>query len=402
MASIIKSDNGVSSGVTGIVQTADSTGQLAFQTTNSAGTAVTALTLNNSQQATFANTINVPNTFGFKNRIINGAMVIDQRNAGASVATPAGYTLDRWQVLQSTTGKISTQQNQGSVTPPSGFSNYLGVTSGSAYSVGSGDYYLILQNIEGYNVADLGYGTANAKTVTISFQVYSSLTGTFGGALTNGAGTRSYPFTYTVVSANTWTTISVTIAGDTTGTWGSTNSVGMQLIFGLGVGSTHSGTPGSWSNSAYYSATGAVSVVGTNGATFYITGVQLEVGTQATSFDYRPFTTELALCQRYCFVPNLTYNNYSGVCNSTTSGLVSLSLPVPMRIAPAGTFSGSFSGDNGLVVQTYSAANVSLNNSGVNTVRVYFTGGSGTAFTGGQAFGSNAASTGTIILSSEL
>ena len=237
----------------------------------------------------------------FKNRIINGAMVIDQRNAGAST-TPANgtYTLDRWQAYQSTASKYSLQQNAGSITPPVGFSNYLGVTSLSAYSVASGDYYLIQQRIEGFNFSDMAWGTANAKTVTLSFQIYSSLTGTFGGSLVNNANNRSYPFSYSISTANTWTSVSVTIAGDTTGTWvGATNGIGVNINFSLGVGSTYSGTAGAWAGANYLSVTGATSVVGTNGATFYITGVQLEKGSTATSFDYRPFGTELQLCQRY-------------------------------------------------------------------------------------------------------
>jgi len=236
-----------------------------------------------------------------RNRIINGAMVIDQRNAGASV-TPANgvytYTLDRWAGFATQASKYTVQQNAGSVTPPVGFVNYLGATSSSAYSVTSSDLFMLSQFIEGYNIADLGWGTANAKTVTLSFQVYSSLTGTFGGALLNSAQNRVYPFTYTISSANTWTSISVTIAGDTSGTWLKTNGVGIQVNFGLGAGSSNTNTAGAWTTSGY-TASGAVSVVGTNGATFYITGVQLEVGTQATSFEYRQIGTEISLCQRY-------------------------------------------------------------------------------------------------------
>ena len=240
-----------------------------------------------------------------KNRIINGAMVIDQRNAGASVSiqSSTGYTLDRWNTASSQNSKFSVQQNAGSVTTPAGFTNYLGVTSSSAYTVGSSELFTISQPIEAFNTADLAWGTANAKTVTVSFQVYSSLTGTFGGALRNATGSRCYPFSYSIASANTWTSISVTIAGDTSGTWaGSTNGIGIYLSIGLGVGSTLSGTAGSWSSpsgAGYFSSTGAVSVVGTNGATFYITGVQLEVGSSATGFEYRQYGQELALCQRY-------------------------------------------------------------------------------------------------------
>ena len=235
-----------------------------------------------------------------KNRIINGEMVIDQRNAGASVTpTVDVYTLDRWQAECAVASKYSVQQNAGSVTPPAGFTNYLGATSTSAYSVGSGDFFSILQIIEGYNIADFGWGTANAKTVTISFWVRSSLTGTFGGAIENNGATRCYPFSYTISAANTWEQKSVTVAGDTSGTWNAINGRGLVLRFSLGVGSTYAGTAGAWGSTRYFGVTGQTQVVGTNGATFYITGVQLEVGSTATIFDYRPYGTELALCQRY-------------------------------------------------------------------------------------------------------
>jgi hypothetical protein len=238
-----------------------------------------------------------------KNRCINGNMVIDQRNAGAS-GTITGYTVDRWGYNATQTSKITWQQNAGSVTLPVGFTNYLGFTSSSAYTVLTGDTFYASQAIEGYNIADLGWGTANAKTVTLSFQVYSSLTGTFGGALVNSAGNRSYPFSYTVSSANTWTAISVTIAGDTSGTWLTTNGVGIALRVGLGSGATYSGTAGAWAAGNYVQSTSSVSVVGTNGATFYITGVQLEVGSSATGYEYRQYGQELALCQRYYEVMN--------------------------------------------------------------------------------------------------
>jgi hypothetical protein len=227
-------------------------------------------------------------------------MVISQRN-GTSSFTPANgdYTLDRWIYQAYQAGKVTCQQNAGSVTPPVGFTNYLGYTSTSAYTVGSGEAFWTSQRIEGFNIADLGWGTANAKTVTFSFWVRSSLTGTFGGAIGNSAGTQSYPFGYTISSANTWEQKTITVAGSTTGSWPTDNSIGLLCAFSLGAGSTFSGTAGAWTGSQILSVTGATSVVGTSGATFYITGVQLEVGTQATSFEYRQYGTELALCQRY-------------------------------------------------------------------------------------------------------
>jgi hypothetical protein len=278
-----------------------------------------------------------------KNRIINGAMVIDQRNAGASVTiSSAQYTLDRWRAEMDVASKYSVQQNAGSVTPPIGFTNYLGCTSLSAYSVPSSGYYMLQQPIEGYNIADLGWGTANAKTVTLSAWVYSSLTGTFGGSVANSGTSRSYPFTYTISSANTWTQISVTIAGDTTGTWVTNNGVGMFVRFGIGVGSIYSGTAGVWSGSTNFSATGATSVVGTNGATFYITGVQLEVGSTATSFDYRPYTTELSLCYRYCYALYKGDNIYYATAGYYTSTDVrtQIQMPVNMRTTPTISYTG--------------------------------------------------------------
>jgi hypothetical protein len=240
--------------------------------------------------------------YSFKNRIINGAMMIDQRNAGASVTpTSAGYTLDRFIYQLSQASKAAIQQNAGSVTPPTGFSNYLGVTSSSAYSVGASESFYIVQRVEGFNFADMAWGTANAQTVTLSFWVRSSLTGTFGAAVWNSAANRAYPVAYTINAANTWEYKTITIPGDTTGTWiGATNGIGVNVAFGLGFGSSISGTSGAWNAGTAFMPTGATSVVGTNGATFYITGVQLEKGSTATSFDYRPYGTELALCQRYC------------------------------------------------------------------------------------------------------
>lgn len=237
---------------------------------------------------------------GRRNLIINGACGIDQRNAGASV-TPnlLAYPVDRIFGFGSVTGKFSCQQNSGSVTPPIGFENYIGAVSLSAYSVGSAEQYIFGQPIEGLNVSHLQWGTSSAATVTLSFYVRSSLTGTFGGALQNSAFDRSYPFSYTISTANVWERQTITIAGDTTGTWLKTNGVGIRVGFGLGAGSSVSGTAGAWASGNFVSATGATSLVGTNGATLYITGIQLELGSNASDFEHRSYGEELALCQRY-------------------------------------------------------------------------------------------------------
>jgi hypothetical protein len=273
----------------------------------------------------------------FRNRIINGDMRIDQRNAGASVTPDNAYTLDRWRMTNTQTGKLTVQQDAGAVTPPAGFIDYLGITSTSAYSVLTGDTFTINQPIEGFNTSDLGWGTANAKTVTISFWVRSSLTGTFGGAIVNANATRSYPYSYTISAANTWEYKTVTVAGDTSGTWLTNASVGVLLRFGLGSGATFSGTAGAWASANLVQPTSTVSVVGTNGATFYITGVQLERGTVATPFEYRQYQQELALCQRYfvSYGGDDVYERYGfGINNTTTNGYPVIYFPVEMRAIP--------------------------------------------------------------------
>jgi hypothetical protein len=273
---------------------------------------------------------------GFRNRIINGDMRIDQRNAGASVTpTNLQYLTDRWFAGLTQASKYTAQQNAGSVTPPSGYTNYLGVTSSSAYSVLTGDTFYIAQTIEGFNCADLGWGAAGAASVTLSFWVRSSLTGTFGGSVTNRTG-RSYPFSYTVSSANTWTQISVTIAGDTSGTWPTNNTASISVYFGLGSGATYSGTSGAWTGSVLIQPTSTVSVVGTSGATFYITGVQLEVGSVATPFERRDYGRELMLCQRYFVLCASATNEPLGLSTLVTTTAVAFSFfaPVTMRAAP--------------------------------------------------------------------
>jgi len=288
-----------------------------------------------------ATTVNTQNTFGFKNRIINGAMMIDQRNAGAEVnpAVNSTYYVDRWYAVSGAAGKFKIGQNAGAVTPPVGFVNYLGCTSLSSYSLGASEFFGVRQAVEGLNVADFGWGTANAQPITISFWVRSSLTGTFGFHVINTNGTRAYPASYTISAANTWEQKTVTISGDTSGTWLTTNGIGLILTFGLGYGSSISGTANVWNSGTAYMPTGATSVVGTSGATFYITGVQLEKGSTATSFDYRPYGTELALCQRYCLVySNATDGNFRffGFNYSTGVGLAQCYFPVQTRVAPTG------------------------------------------------------------------
>jgi hypothetical protein len=293
------------------------------------------------------------NTFGFKNRIINGDMRIDQRNAGANVTATitnvVTYTLDRMFYFATQASKMVIQQNAGSVTPPPGFSKYLGVTSSSAYTLLSTDQFSVAQRIEGNNIVDLAWGTSSAVAATLSFWVRSSLTGTFGLAVNNSTYNRTYTANYTINSANTWEYKTITIPGDTSGTWLTDNNTGIAISFGLGAGSSLSQTPGSWGTSGAITATGSTSIVSTNGATFQITGIQLEKGSQATPFDFRSIGQEVTLCQRYYeksynIDVNPNTNTGQGLVDVTGStnggGAVSMMVyyKVPKRTTPTVTF----------------------------------------------------------------
>jgi hypothetical protein len=275
--------------------------------------------------------LNIDDLYGFRNRIINGDMRIAQRGTGAFTAN-GNYPVDRFTLGNTSDASFSVQQDS---SVPAGFVNSVKFTTTTADATLTTTQRAILnQNIEGFNVADLGWGTANAKTITLSFWVRSSLTGTFGGSLVNADSNRSYPFTYSISSADTWEQKSVTIAGDTTGTWTTNNTTGIRVFFGLGVGPDRSGTAGSWAGANYQSATGAVSVISTLNATWYITGVQLEVGSVATPFERRPFGTELALCQRYYYRISEVASNAVGMCAATTNARLNITFPTTMRAAP--------------------------------------------------------------------
>ena len=276
---------------------------------------------------------------GFRNRIINGNMVIDQRYAGTATAnTISGYTVDRWNVSQTTTGKLVAQQNAASVTPPPGFTNYLGVTSQSAYAMTTSDCYNIYQWIEGYNINDLAYGTANARAITVSFWVYTSLIGVYSWRLVganNGGGYYSYVSTFTVSVANTWQFYSFTVPGSTAGQWFTNNSNGIafQITLANNTSSIITSSLNQWiSGNFQVASTQTGNIVATNGATFYLTGVQMERGSTATPFEFRQFGTELQLCQRY-------YENIAGgitTYNATSSAAKAV---VNMLVPKRGTMS---------------------------------------------------------------
>lgn len=330
-----------------------------------------------------------PNSMGFRNRLINSDMRIDQRNAGASVSNIAGpiYTLDRWVVIAAQASKITIQRNAGTVTPPAGFTNYLGITSSSSYPVTANESFSLEQIIEGFNVADLNWGTASAVPATLSFWVRSSLTGTFGGSIaTTKTAIWVMPFSYTVSVADTWTYVTVSVTAPTaTGGANTDNTAGVYVRLGLGAtGTSAGGTAGVWTNASNYTQpSGTVSVVGTNGATFYITGVQLEAGTVASPFERRDYGRELMMCQRYF------YRRTVGSQNNERFGMgmewsTSIQLPfqhfTPMRVAPSissgnVTNINAFDGGAGI---TGTCSSVTLDNSGVFITNVLFNGFSNT------------------------
>ena len=282
---------------------------------------------------------------GFKNRLINGAMVIDQRNNGASVSVALStYGVDRFMSAEDTDGTLSVQQVSDA---PTGFTKSIRFTVGTAdSSLTSTQYAYFRQAIEGYNFADLAFGTTSAATVTVSFWVKSSVAGLYSGKLASSNHDRCNAFSFTINAANTWEQKTVTITGDLTGTWLTTNGVGAYLHFCLCSGSTYlQSSTGVWQAGTFLGATGTTNLMATAGATFLVTGVQLEKGSTATSFDYRPYTTELQLCQRY--LPMMFVNpvfGLTGQCYTSQNVLVSYPFKVTPRVAPTGIIVSSASG----------------------------------------------------------
>jgi hypothetical protein len=341
----------------------------------------------------------------FRNRIINGDMRIDQRSNGSALTVNSGtrtYGVDRWCGTASPSGVFTITRSN--TTPPAGFVNHARITVTTAdASLGATDYYAFRQGIEGANVADLAWGSADAKTVTLSFRVRSSVTGTFGGCLNNSGSTRSYPFTYAINQANTWESKTVTIPGDTSGTWLTDNGLGVDVLFGLGVGSTYSGTPGAWAGANYVSATGGTNLMATLSATLDITGVQFELGTVATPFELRPYGLELALCQRYCValasIMTISGNQW-GVKYNTQFMESNLVLPVPMRAnpllegtaittwvtsAPSGTQASAFGGSAGAYLAITGALTIGVAATNIQKVLLRYTAGTSFGGTNGES-----------------
>jgi hypothetical protein len=297
--------------------------------------------------AVFSGVASPPNSMGFRNRIINGDMRIDQRNAGAAVTANEALPVDRFKLaFGNSAGAFSGQQT---TTAPAGFVNSLKYTTTTAdASLGATEYATLYQVIEGLNVADLAWGTASAATVTLSFWCRSSQTGTFGGSLRNSANNRSYPFSYSISVANTWEQKSVTIAGDTSGTWLTTNGAGVYVNWSMGAGSTLSGTAGAWTAANYIGVTGAVNLIATLNADFYITGVQFEAGTVASPFERVDYGRQLIQCQRYYYKQQATgVSSYFGVgyVSSATLAVGQTIFPTSMRTAPTALEQNGTAGD---------------------------------------------------------
>ena len=268
----------------------------------------------------------------FRNRIINGNMTIDQRGGTATInATGVTYNVDRWLGRGVASAGVFTLAQD--TTSPANFTNSLKATVTTAdSSIASGSSYRVQQMVEGYNIANLNWGTSDAQSVSLSFWVRSSVTGTFGGSVANGDYNRFNVFSYTISSANTWEYKTVTIAGDTSGTWVTNNALGLRLNFSLGAGSTLLTSAGSWGSSAKEGVTGQTNVIATNSATFYVTGVQLETGTTATDFENLQYTTQLQLCQRYYYATSSAF-----IAATATTLCYNLQFPVTMRATPTET-----------------------------------------------------------------
>jgi len=279
-----------------------------------------------------------------RNMIINGAMTVSQRGTSDSSISDNEFVVDRYSLRTSNAGWYAAEQ---STDAPTGFSNSLKITSNGANSPAAGAYIFFAQKIEGFNSAHLEFGTSNAKTITISFHIKSSLTGTFGGSIRNSAQNRSYPFSFTISSANTWEYKTVTIAGDTTGTWiGATTGIGIDVIFNLGSGTNNQATAGAWAAAGYLKPTGAVNLVETSGATLFFTGFQLEVGTEATPFEHRSYADELTRCQRY-FQPWRSYAEYDLGSTGNVGSPIS-NFTTPMRASPTMTVVNSAGSNSSL------------------------------------------------------
>lgn len=235
----------------------------------------------------------------FRNRIINGDFLVNQRRGGDAITlTSSAYNADRWFHAVSQSSKASSQTIVGSSAV--GSRNYLRMKTVSAVTLGSGDDFGIMQSIEGNNVYDFNFGTAAASQITLSFWVRASQTGTYSVSFRNDGGDRSYVTTYTISTANTWEYKTITVNGDTSGTWKNDTSTGLKVYFDFGSGSTFTtASPNTWLAGNFVKSTGTTSLITTLNATLDLALVQLEKGGAATSFEYLHVADSIARCGRY-------------------------------------------------------------------------------------------------------
>ena len=307
-----------------------------------------------------------------RNLIINGAMNVAQRSPNVAVNIPGGKTVtdvDRfgqWTKVADANWKSAQQVYDA----PADFQFSRKITSSAANTIEAGTYHTVRYAVEGYDAAQLNCGLSSAKTVTLSFYVKSSLTGTFGLNFTNAANSRSYATSYTISAADTWEQKTITLTLDTTGTWPTTTGVGLEINWALAIGSSYqTSTLNQWQGNWRFPDTGANTLMTTNGATFQLTGVQLEVGSQATAFEHLSYAEELALCQRYFYKIIGTSDDMAaiGFAQSSSDNYFNMEFPVPMRDYPTLTGSATparlFGSNNG---QDFNLDSLSLSSNMTN------------------------------------
>jgi len=340
-----------------------------------------------------------------RNRIINGDMRISQRGASPVITGGGDYSIDRFYNYYSGNAYTSVQ----STTAPPGFVNSLKITITTPSAAPT--FSFAGQKVEGSNVYDLGFGLSTAKTVTLSFWVYASVSGIYSFSIGNAAGNRAYPQTYTISAPNTWQQVGISIPGDTTGTWATGITTGIMLRFNLGTATaSRLGTSGAWQAGNFDGATGSTGAntfANTSGATFYITGVQLEAGSVATPFEHRQYGQELALCQRYYYQQTYDATNQpisSSAYWSTSTNIEWLFLyPVPMRATPSISFT-TIGGLFALESQTAwrQLSSVSVNEIGSSSVKFSGTAATNTNYATRQPSAVGLRATGSINYSAEL
>jgi hypothetical protein len=330
-----------------------------------------------------------------RNRVINGDMRIAQRGTAAVTADQA-WAVDRWLTRMTVAGASYAAQQ--STTAPTGFTNSFGWTTSTGATASASELASFRQGIEGSNVSDLNFGTPEAKTITLSFWVRASIAGTYCVMVQNGAPfDRRYIAEYTVSNPNTWQKVSLTIPGCTDGTWLKDANLGLYVVFDLGSGSDENTTPSAWVTTGRRT-TAQTNLIGTTGATFYLTGVQLELGTVATPYEPRPIQAELALCQRYYArlqsLSGTAVGFGAGMCTTASVGgnapsthSVYVKYPVTMRTYPTMAISGcsmrnSFNRPATLGAVQYGLDSCQATISASGTTTATFGGGQGTILTG--------------------